>query len=238
MRQCSEAFADGVGGGAPRGRRRTRARGVLRGSPIAPADVAGTWSEESVAVAGRTARAFQRAFTVGGKLWVARPRRVARRPVFAVVIDPGQAFGTDRTRTTLLCLLLLEQPPGPMLISAAAPALLAIAAARLGHAPVLACDDDPIAVEVAAGERSGNGAAIQVWQCDALYDEVSKAIPLWAREPAARTAAGARLAPRPAAAPLIVSACSRARPSRFRDTSDRGALEHGRELLLEREAAA
>ena len=57
--------------------------------------------------------------------------------------------------------------------------MLALAAARLGHAPVLACDDDPDAVEVARENAARNDCEIQVWQCDALYDELPKAVGLW-----------------------------------------------------------
>ena len=57
--------------------------------------------------------------------------------------------------------------------------MLALAAARLGHAPVLACDDDPLAVEVARENAARNGCDIQVWQCDALYDELPKGVGLW-----------------------------------------------------------
>ena len=70
------------------------------------------------------------------------------------MIDPGRAFGTGSHATTLLCLeLLLGRPPGAVLDLGCGSGVLAIAAARLGHAPVLACDDDPTAVEVARRER-------------------------------------------------------------------------------------
>ena len=72
--------------------------------------------------------------------------------------------------------------------------MLALAAARLGHAPVLACDDDPLAVAASRENAARNGLAIQVWQTDALYDELPKAVAAVAREPPARAAAGARLA--------------------------------------------
>jgi ribosomal protein L11 methyltransferase len=98
----------------------------------------------------------------------------------AVVIDPGRAFGTGSHATTLLCLeLLLEQPPGAALDLGCGSGVLALAAARLGHAPVLACDDDPWAVEVAAENAIRNNCDIQVWQCDALYDELPKGADLW-----------------------------------------------------------
>ena len=117
--------------------------------------------------------------------------------------------------------------------------MLAIAAARLGHAPVLACDDDPIAVEVAAGNAAGNGAAIQVWQCDALYDELPKAIPLWLAN--LQLAPLQELAWRPDLPPrLIVSgllACEAFAIPGYR-IAERRTLEGWEGLLLEREVAA
>src|SRR5215210_1793939 len=68
-----------------------------------------------------------------------------------VVIDPGQAFGTGQHDTTRLCLeLLLElEPAGPLADWGCGTGVLAIAAARLGFAPVLACDVDVASVEAA-----------------------------------------------------------------------------------------
>ena len=175
-----EAFADGVE------ERRAAAGGLelavyCADRPARLPEVAGTWSEEPVADGWEDGwRAFHTGRTVAGKLWVGPPWVAPPAGLPAVVIDPGQAFGTGSHATTLLCLaLLLEQPPGPMLDLGCGSGVLAIAAARLGHAPVLACDDDPVAVEVAAENAARNGAAVQVWQCDALYDELPKALPLW-----------------------------------------------------------
>ena len=143
--------------------------------------VTGTWSEEPVADGWEDGwRAFHTGRTVGGKLWVGPPWETPPAGLPAVVIDPGQAFGTGAHATTLLCLeLLLERPPGPALDIGCGSGVLALAATRLGHAPVLACDDDPIAVEVAAENAGRNNCVIQVWQCDALYDELPKGIDLW-----------------------------------------------------------
>jgi ribosomal protein L11 methyltransferase len=57
--------------------------------------------------------------------------------------------------------------------------VLALAAARLGHAPVLACDDDPLAVEAANANAARNRLEIRVWETDARYDELPKAVELW-----------------------------------------------------------
>ena len=76
-----------------------------------------------------------------------------------VVIDPGQAFGTGSHDTTRLCLeLLLElQPAGALADWGCGSGVLAIAAARLGWSPVLACDSDPAAVEAARANAAANG---------------------------------------------------------------------------------
>jgi ribosomal protein L11 methyltransferase len=175
-----EVFADGVE------ERRAAAGGLelaiyCADRPALLPEVAGAWSEEPVADGWEDGwRAFHTGRTVGGKLWVGPPWETPPAGLSAVVIDPGRAFGTGSHATTLLCLeLLLEQPPGPALDVGCGSGVLALAAARLGHVPVLACDDDPAAVE-AAGENAGrNSCAIQVWQCDALYDELPKGMDLW-----------------------------------------------------------
>jgi ribosomal protein L11 methyltransferase len=66
-----------------------------------------------------------------------------------VVIDPGQAFGTGAHHTTRLCLeLLLErEPAGALADWGCGSGVLAIAAAKLGWDPVLACDWEEASVE-------------------------------------------------------------------------------------------
>ena len=144
-------------------------------------EVVGEWSEEPVADGWEDGwRAFHTGRTVAGRLWVGPPWETPPPGLPAVVIDPGRAFGTGGHATTLLCLeLLLGQRPGPLLDLGCGSGVLALAGARLGHAPVLACDDDPDAVEVARENARRNNCDIQVWQCDALYDELPKAIDLW-----------------------------------------------------------
>ncbi len=76
-----------------------------------------------------------------------------------VVIDPGQAFGTGAHHTTRLCLeLLLElDPDGALADWGCGTGVLAIAAARLGWEPVLACDHDAAAIEATRENASVNG---------------------------------------------------------------------------------
>lgn len=82
-----------------------------------------------------------------------------------ISMDPGMAFGTGLHPTTQLCLHLLEQYARPGLRTldlGCGSGVLAIAAARLGAAPVLALDNDPVAVQVAAENVQRNGVADRV----------------------------------------------------------------------------
>ena len=84
----------------------------------------------------------------------------------SVVIDPGQAFGTGAHATTRICLeLLLEladggQASGPLLDLGTGSGVLAIAAARLGWAPVSGCDSEAAAVGAARANAEANGVEI------------------------------------------------------------------------------
>jgi ribosomal protein L11 methyltransferase len=80
-------------------------------------------------------------------------------------LDPGMAFGTGLHPTTQLCVRLLEryvQPSQRTLDLGTGSGILAIAAAKLGAAPVLALDNDPIAVQAAAENVERNGVAATV----------------------------------------------------------------------------
>ena len=204
-------------------------------------EVAGVWSEEPVAEGWEDGwRAFHTGRTVAGRLWVGPPWETPPSGLAAVVIDPGRAFGTGAHATTLLCLeLLVRQRPGALLDLGCGSGVLALAAARLGHAPVLACDDDPAAVEVARENAQRNHCDIQVWQCDALYDELPRGVDLWLAN--LQLAPLEELAWRPDLPPrLIVSGLledEAYEPTGYR-TAERRSLDGWAGLLLEREAAA
>lgn len=87
---------------------------------------------------------------LGGRLYVRPPwEEPAVRPgVHEVVIDPGQAFGTGTHPTTRLCLeLMLElDGAGSFADLGCGSGVLAIAASKLGFAPVSAFDADRAAV--------------------------------------------------------------------------------------------
>src|SRR6185295_17444929 len=91
-----------------------------------------------------------------------------------VVIDPGQAFGTGAHHTTRLCLeLLLElDPDGALADWGCGSGVLAIAAARLGWDPVLACDWEAASVEATRENAVVNGVpGIAVERLDLRRDE-------------------------------------------------------------------
>ncbi|HUL77337.1 MAG TPA: 50S ribosomal protein L11 methyltransferase [Vicinamibacteria bacterium] len=94
---------------------------------------------------------------------------VASREV--LLVDPGRAFGTGTHETTRLCLGALEdlaarRPLGRTLDLGAGTALLAVAAARLGAAPVVASDLDPEAIASSSAHALLNGAKVHVVRAD------------------------------------------------------------------------
>jgi ribosomal protein L11 methyltransferase len=94
---------------------------------------------------------FHRPVLIAGKIYVRPPwEEPAVRPgVTEIVIDPGQAFGTGTHPTTALCLeLMLDlKPPGSFTDLGCGSGVLAIAAAKLGFAPITAVDAERPAVE-------------------------------------------------------------------------------------------
>jgi ribosomal protein L11 methyltransferase len=89
-----------------------------------------------------------------------------------IVIDPGQAFGTGAHATTRLCLEMLlelaatDAARGPLLDVGTGSGVLAIAAARLGFAPVLALDHDRLSVAAASVNAAVNGAHVELRRLD------------------------------------------------------------------------
>lgn len=85
-----------------------------------------------------------------------------------VVIEPGQGFGTGSHATTRLTLELLTEiePEGALADWGCGSGILAIAAAKLGWAPVLACDIEPESVEEARASAAINGVTLDVTRCD------------------------------------------------------------------------
>src|SRR5262245_23593126 len=96
---------------------------------------------------------------------------------FPLIVDPGQAFGTGTHETTQLTLEAMEvwmQPRRVVLDLGTGSGLLAIAAAFLEAKSVLACDNDPVAVEVARENLENNavrGISLMCGSIDAVARE-------------------------------------------------------------------
>lgn len=120
-------------------------------------------------------RAFHRPIQVG-PLWIGPPWEQAHEEASAIVIDPGRAFGTGGHPTTRLCLrLLLELERGSLVDVGCGSGVLAIAAARLGFAPVTAIDSDPAALESAERNARANDASVDLRLGDALAEPLPTA---------------------------------------------------------------
>ncbi len=159
-----------------------RALPELAGSPVDPG-----WEDAW--------RRFHRPVVVGS-LWVGPPWEQPAAGLEAIVIDPGRAFGTGAHPTTQLCLALLQDVErGSLLDAGCGSGVLAIAATRLGFAPVVALDADGAAVDVACENAAANGVRIEARVADVTAgglpeaDVVVANIDLAAAE---RLAAGAR----------------------------------------------
>ena len=106
-----------------------------------------------------------------GGLWVGPPWIPPPAGEAAVVVDPGRAFGTGAHATTRACIELLSRiEPASLLDAGCGSGVLAVAAAKLGFAPVVAIDSDPVAVDVARGTADANDVEIDVRIVDALVD--------------------------------------------------------------------
>jgi ribosomal protein L11 methyltransferase len=122
--------------------------------------------EEDVVGRPRVGRAWE----VGGRLRVRSPTDApVADGLEEIVIEPGDgAFGTGAHPTTRMSLeLLLElEPRGGFADLGCGAGVLAIAAARLGWAPVLAVDHEPQSVAAARRNAHANGAAVEVVEAD------------------------------------------------------------------------
>jgi ribosomal protein L11 methyltransferase len=98
-------------------------------------------------------------------------KRRAKKGQAVVILDPGLSFGTGHHPTTAFCLEQIaarrdELRSQPLLDIGCGSGILAIAAAKLGYAPVVAFDFDPEAVRVARGNAAANQVSFSITQRD------------------------------------------------------------------------
>jgi ribosomal protein L11 methyltransferase len=111
-----------------------------------------------------------------GPLWVGPPWHEPPAALVPVAIEPGRAFGTGAHETTRFCLeLLLAVPRGSLLDVGCGSGVLAVAASKLGFAPVMAIDVDGSSVDAARRNAEANGVRVDVRRADALVDELPAA---------------------------------------------------------------
>jgi ribosomal protein L11 methyltransferase len=120
-------------------------------------------------------RDFHRPVTVGGRLRLRAPWHEGRHG--DVVIDPGQAFGTGAHPTTRLCLEALcdRDSRGGLIDVGCGSGVLAIAAARLGWAPVLGLDHEAESVAATRSNAAVNGVTLDVRRFDLRDERVPEA---------------------------------------------------------------
>ena len=123
---------------------------------VSGTEVADDWAERW--------QRFHQPVLVGERLWVRPPwAPPAESPgVIDLVVDPGQAFGTGAHPTTRLSLELLVElePRGSFVDLGCGSGVLAIAAAKLGFAPVTAVDNELAAVQATNENAERNGVTL------------------------------------------------------------------------------
>jgi ribosomal protein L11 methyltransferase len=137
---------------------------------VVTTEIADDWSQRW--------REFHRPVVIGDMLTVRPPWEAPSTNSIDLVIDPGQAFGTGAHATTRLCLELLLELPGPggsFVDLGCGSGVLAIAAARLGYAPVLALDNDPASVQATTENAAANGVELDVRRFDLRSEDVPAA---------------------------------------------------------------
>ena len=139
------------------------APGELPALPPGEAEVAGVRVSVSATEVGadwaERWKQFHKPVVIGERLRIRPPWSEPRPGTLDLVIDPGRAFGTGAHPTTRLCLdLLLElEPRGSLVDLGCGSGVLAIAAAKLGFAPVHAVDNELAALEATRANARANG---------------------------------------------------------------------------------
>lgn len=131
--------------------------------------VAGDWSQKW--------KEFHQPVTIGN-LWVGPPWELpAPDGLIPVVIEPAQGFGTGAHPTTHLMLRLLqEQPRSSVVDIGCGSGVLAVAAAKLGFAPIFAVDNDRLAIDSTNDNLVRNSVdGVRVSVANAIREDIPRA---------------------------------------------------------------
>jgi ribosomal protein L11 methyltransferase len=115
---------------------------------------------------------FHRPIEVEGRIGVRPSWWDPQEGLIDVVVDPGRAFGTGGHPTTRLCLGLLValeeagEASGPIADWGTGSGVLAIAASKLGWAPITGCDREPASLETARANAEVNGVEMSIERLD------------------------------------------------------------------------
>jgi ribosomal protein L11 methyltransferase len=122
-------------------------------------------------------REFHKPLVLGDRLRVRPPWDAPGAEQIDIVVDPGRAFGTGAHPTTRLCLeaLLGLDPSGSLLDLGCGSGVIAILAAKLGFGPVLAADNDQLAVDATAVNADVNSVEVAVSRLDLRAQQVPAA---------------------------------------------------------------
>lgn len=130
-------------------------------------------------------KAFHKPVTIehGGRVLRVRPpweQATAVAGEFDLVVDPGQAFGTGAHATTRLCLelLLALELAGGCVDLGCGSGVLAIAAAKLGWAPVLGVDHEAESVAATVANAGANDVTVAAERFDLRRDGPVPSAPL------------------------------------------------------------
>jgi len=162
-----------------------------RPDAVARLEPLGSVTESAVAQGWEDAwKDFHRPVTIG-TLWIGPPWEAAEAGLTPIVIDPGRAFGTGAHATTRLCIeLLVEVEPAGLVDLGCGSGVVAVAAAKLGFSPVVALDNDELAVAAAHENAAANGVRVEARRADVLADPlpaVEVAVANIARAPVEQT---------------------------------------------------
>ena len=128
---------------------------------VSGTEVADDWAERW--------RRFHEPVLIAERVWVRPPwaEPATAAGVIDLAVDPGQAFGTGAHPTTRLCVELLVgladagRAEGSLADLGCGSGVLAIAAAKLGWAPVTAVDSERAAVAATLANAFDNGVALE-----------------------------------------------------------------------------